>query len=57
MTAGKKLTSFVHVTDDDGVTHAFGPEDKLPAWAAKKITNPAAYGDEDVAETVNPGDG
>lgn len=34
-----KLSTFVHVSDDEGVVHAFGPADNVPAWAVKKITN------------------
>lgn len=31
----------VTVHDDAGESFVFTPEDDLPAWAAKKITNPA----------------
>jgi hypothetical protein len=41
--AGPKLTTFVHVTDDKGVSRAFGPDDDVPAWAQRKITNPKAW--------------
>lgn len=43
----KRLTSHVHVADEDGNTHVFGPDDKLPAWASKAITNKAAYEEDD----------
>ncbi|MGI5404119.1 hypothetical protein ACQEVG_32655 [Streptomyces sp. CA-135486] len=38
-----KLATVVHVTDDEGVSHAFTPADEVPAWAASKITNPKAW--------------
>ena len=49
----KKLNAFVHVEDDDGVRHVFGPEDTVPAWASKKIGDHAyAKSDEDEDEVV-----
>lgn len=45
-----ELRATVHVYDDDGQSHIFGPGDKVPAWAAKKITNPAVWA-EPAAET------
>ncbi|QXW04013.1 hypothetical protein [Rhodococcus globerulus] len=38
-----RLITFVHVADESGVGHAFGPGDEVPGWAAKRITNPAAW--------------
>lgn len=38
-----ELTSTVHVHDEHGVAHAFGPGDTVPKWAADKITNPKAW--------------
>ncbi len=38
-----QLVSYVHVFDEDGRTHIFGPGDEVPAWAAEKIQNPAAW--------------
>ncbi len=32
-----KLVSYVHVLDDRGVASAFGPDDAVPAWAARKM--------------------
>jgi hypothetical protein len=29
----------------DGVTESFAPGDEIPAWAAKRITNPLVTGD------------
>lgn len=31
------LVSHVHVFDDEGDTHVFGPEDDVPEWAARKM--------------------
>lgn len=51
----RRLTTFVHVHDDEGVSHAFGPDSTVPAWAAKKITNKAVWeGSEDAAATSTP---
>jgi hypothetical protein len=33
----RKLRSFVHVYDERGNPHAFGPDDKVPAWASKQM--------------------
>lgn len=38
-----RLATWVHVTDDRGTSQAFGPDDEVPAWAASKISNPAAW--------------
>lgn len=38
-----KLNTYVHVHDVDGVSHAFGPDDTLPEWAADLITNPDVW--------------
>jgi hypothetical protein len=40
-----KLAYYVHVEDDKGEPHVFGPEDTVPNWAAKKITNDSAWVD------------
>jgi hypothetical protein len=37
------LATNVHVTDDKGVTHVFGPADEVPTWAQALITNPKAW--------------
>lgn len=39
-----RLATFMHVRDELGRSHAFGPEDEVPAWARKQITNPKAWG-------------
>lgn len=46
-----RLLTHVHVRDEAGENHAFGPDDKVPGWAAKLITNPCAWeSDADAAE-------
>jgi hypothetical protein len=40
-----RLAAWVHVTGADGRNHVFGPDDEVPAWAARTITNPAAWAD------------
>lgn len=37
------LATPVHVTDDEGMTHVFGPADEVPEWAQERITNPKAW--------------
>jgi hypothetical protein len=37
------LNGNVHVTDDEGVTHVFGPADEVPTWAQERISNPKAW--------------
>lgn len=37
------LNTNVHVTDDSGVSHVFGPADEVPTWAQELITNPKAW--------------
>lgn len=34
---GRRLRTHVHVFDERGESHAFGPDDKVPAWAAKQM--------------------
>lgn len=48
----KKLAYYVHVDDDQGEPHTFGPDDKVPGWAVKKITNPSAWADEAGADAT-----
>lgn len=38
-----KLRSFVHVSDETGLSHVFGPNDVVPDWAVVKIVNPKAW--------------
>ncbi|MDR6574352.1 hypothetical protein J2X60_003011 [Curtobacterium sp. 320] len=37
------LLSNVHVRDEHGASHVFGPDSEVPEWAQKRITNPAAW--------------
>ncbi len=39
------LAANVHVTDESGTSHVFGPADKVPDWAQALITNPRAWAD------------
>lgn len=48
----KRLAAWVHVPDETGETHVFGPDDVVPAWAAEKITNPKAWAADDVVVPV-----
>jgi hypothetical protein len=48
------LVAHVHVQDEKGETHVFGPGSDVPAWAKKQITNPAAWGPEVDDETSDP---
>lgn len=50
----RRLTSWVHVTDAEGVSHGFGPPDTVPAWAVAKITNPKAWGEAEPESEVAP---
>lgn len=34
---GRRLVSYVHVFDDAGEPHAFGPDDDVPQWALAKM--------------------
>ncbi|MFD8496334.1 hypothetical protein [Amycolatopsis sp. NPDC059657] len=38
-----RLRTTVHVTDDAGATHVFGPYSAVPDWATEKITNPKVW--------------
>lgn len=39
----RRLAAHVHVHDEHGAAHVFGPGDDVPAWAVEAITNPAAW--------------
>jgi len=32
-----KIATTVHLTDDEGTAHTFGPESELPDWAVSKL--------------------
>lgn len=38
-----RLVRTVHLTDERGRAYVFGPGSQPPEWAAKRITNPAAW--------------
>lgn len=57
MGAARKLARYVTVRDDNGEPKAFGPDDTVPAWAAKQITNPAAWADSDGDPDASGDDG
>lgn len=52
----KQLAYHVHVLDDEGNPHVYGPDDTVPGWAAKKITNPSAWVGADEADDTDDGD-
>lgn len=41
----RRLRTYVHVRDDMGAPHVFGPSDDVPSWAEATISNPAAWAD------------
>lgn len=43
----RHLTGYVTVLGPDRRRTTFGPGDEVPAWAAEKITNPAAWTGQD----------
>lgn len=43
------LQAYVAIFDKKGELHSFGPGDVPPPWAAKKITNPKAWGGDSPA--------
>lgn len=45
-----KLNTYVHVHDEDGISHAFGPDDTVPEWAEKAITNPDVWAEKPESE-------
>lgn len=53
---GKKLNTYVHAVerDDQGNTtrsQVLGPDDTVPGWAQKAITNPDVWADESDEDT------
>lgn len=56
-TKSKTLTCYVHVAHPDtGEIQIFGPDDEVPAWAVKAITNPDVWDDGETAESDAAGD-
>lgn len=52
-----KLNTYVHVHDKDGISHAFGPEDTVPEWAERAITNPDVWAEAPAAEETSGSEG
>lgn len=52
-----KLNTYVHVHDKDGISHAFGPDDTVPEWAAKAITNPDVWAEAPAEEESDESEG
>lgn len=47
-----KLNTYVHVRDEAGENHVFGPDDTVPGWARQAITNPNVWeGADESSET------
>lgn len=46
------LNGFVHVTDETGTAHVFGPADDVPEWAQALITNPKAWAEAPSVERL-----
>ena len=44
--SGGRLAYHVHVAAENGRVHVFGPRDRVPDWAARKITNRAAWAEQ-----------
>ena len=57
MAVAKKLRTYVHLQDSNGDKIVFGPDDKVPAWAAKQITNPKCWADNPVESDLDNGGG
>lgn len=55
-----RLRTYVHVRDARGVAHLLGPDDQIPEWAARRITNPGAWATpprlDDQPDSSGPGD-
>jgi len=49
------LVAFVHVHDEDGAAHVFGPGDTVPEWARTKITNPSVWDTPEVPVPAKAG--
>lgn len=48
----KQLKTYVHVPDEQGAYVQFGPDDDVPGWAEKLITNPDAWDTGEEAPVV-----
>lgn len=49
-----KLIRVVHMQDERGDPHTFRPGDDVPAWAQRRITNPACWDDSGKGVTASP---
>ncbi len=49
-----RLATHVHVHDEHGTLHVFGPADIVPEWAIERITNPKAWAQAPGCETETP---
>jgi hypothetical protein len=52
---GKRLKSYVHVHDEAGETHVYGPQDDVPAEHAKLIGDHAWVDDDEPVPDNRPG--
>lgn len=52
---GKSLNTHVHVSDEHGTPHVFGPDDQLPDWAVEKIANPKVWDDDGGVQAAQTG--
>lgn len=48
------LATNVHMTDESGSAHVFGPADEVPEWAQALITNPKAWQDPPAPRESTP---
>jgi predicted component of type VI protein secretion system len=53
VSGGRRLARHVHVRDERGRPHVFGPSDELPAWAAAKITSRTAWASDPAAPSAS----
>lgn len=50
----RRLASYVNVTDPEtGAAATFGPDDEVPEWAEKVITNPKAWAADEPSPEVS----
>lgn len=47
-----RLVSHVHVRDDQGQPHVFGPDSAVPKWASERIPNPKAWAEPPAESSV-----
>lgn len=49
-----RLSAHVHVRDEFGAVHVFGPDDVVPEWAVDAISNPDAWEPEESEPEPEP---